>query len=234
MGNTFTASDWEFVRTRATATAAQVRAKGATVWDFAPLPPIPHSQLDNFTRETGFTLPADLAELVTRFAGGWKFYWCLHVKTMDKFLIPPVDMGQFGGNGDVPFIGATADETLLDRYRSFQSDIRKYLDDPETLKVIPSLFPLHRWDGGGGDYTVLRLDMSPARVYYLDHELMWPVDAEHVIGVGLREFVLGWAHLAFPSCDSHDCWVNPLTREPDANSSKADMWRKWIADANAV
>ena len=73
MGNAFTASDWELVRTRAITTAAQLRAKGATVWDFALLPPVPRSQLDDFTHQTGFALPGDFADLLTKFAGGWEF-----------------------------------------------------------------------------------------------------------------------------------------------------------------
>lgn len=169
MGKAFTASDWELVRVRATAVGAQMRAKGATVWDFAPLPPVRKAQLDQFTRQTGLAMPGDFADLLTKFAGGWKFYWNLSVKKTDSWLKPPVFMGNFGGNAEVPFIGATAKETLLDRYHAFQFNIRNsYLDDPGALKVVPALFPLHTWDGGGGDYTVLRLDVSPARVYYLD------------------------------------------------------------------
>ncbi len=235
MGNTFTASDWELVRTRATATAVQLRAKGATVWDFAPLSPVPLAQLDGFTRATGFVLPGDFADLLTKFAGGWKFYWCLKVKKTDTWLQPPVSMGNFGGNAEVPFVGATVDETLLGRYRSFQSEIREtYLDNPETLEVLPALYPLHGFDGGGGDYTVLRLDVSPARVYYLDHEINWPVDDDHVLGTGFREFVLGWSNLGFPQCEHHRDWVNPQTREPDDTSANADTWRKWLADPNAA
>ena len=235
MGNAFTVSDWDLVRTRASTTASQLRAKGATVWDFAPLPPVPQSQLDDFSRKTGLALPLDFADLLTKFAGGWKFYWCLNVKKTDKWLKPAVFMGNFGGNAEVPFIGATTEGTLFDQYQGFQSEIHDtYLDDPETLRVVPALFPLHGWDGGGGDYTVLRLDVSPARVYYLDHEIAWPVDDEHALGTEFREFVLGWSNLGFPQCEYHSCWVNPESRQPDDKSANADVWRKWLADPNAA
>jgi hypothetical protein len=231
MANTFTASDWELIRKRAASTATQLRAKGATVSEFQPLPPISQQQLNQFARETGLVLPGDFSDLLTKFAGGWNFYWSLHVKHNKIWLKPTASVGTFGGNGEVPFIGASKDQTLLDLYRSFQTDIHgTYLDDPDTLKLIPTLFPLHGWDGGGGDYTVLRLDVSPACVYYLDHEIGWPVDNEHVIGRGFREFVLGWANLGFPQCEYHSRWVNPETRQPDDLGSKAESWRKWLSD----
>lgn len=234
MGNAFSTSDWDFIRSRAMTTGAQLQAKGATVWDFAPLPPIPRSQIDHFTRKTGFTLPGDFVDLLTKFAGGWKFYWGLYVKKTGAILESPVFMGNFGGNAEVPFIGATKKETLLDQYQSFQSEIQgSFFGDPETLKLIPALFPLHTWDGGGGDYTALRLDVSPARVYYLDHEIGHPIDDEHAIGSGFREFVLGWSNLGFPQCTYHSCWVNSQTRQPDDASANADIWRKWLADPNA-
>jgi len=235
MGNAFTASDWELVRTRAANTAARLRGKGATVWDFEPLPPVPRSQLDDFARETGLALPGDLADLLTKFAGGWKFYWCLKLKDTDTWLKPPSFMGSFGGNAEVPFIGATKKDAVLDQYHSFQAEIRNtYLDNPETLKVVAALFPLHGWDGGGGDYTVLRLDVSPARVYYLDHEVGWPVDDRHALGTGFREFLLGWSNLGFPQCEYHSCWVNPESRQPDDESANADIWRTWLADPGAA
>jgi hypothetical protein len=92
----------------------------------------------------------------------------------------------------------------------------------------PALFPLHTCDGSGGDYTVLRLDVTPAKVEYLDHELAGPVDDEHTIGIGFREFVLGWANLGFPQCEYHSCWVNPQTRQPADTSREADVWRGWL------
>jgi hypothetical protein len=87
MGNAFTISDWDLVCTRAATTAAQLRAKGATVWDFEPPPPVPQSQIEEFRRQTGLALPGDFTDLLTKFAGGWKFYWCLGLeKTRGLFL----------------------------------------------------------------------------------------------------------------------------------------------------
>lgn len=233
MGNAFTSSDWAMVQTNASTTAAQLRAKGAAVGDFTRLPPVPESQLVDFTRETGLAFPSDFADLVTKFAGGWKFDWCLHVKKTDRWLKPPAFVSNFGGNSEVPFIGATAAETLLDRYWAFQARIHStYLDDPDTLKVMPALFPLHSWDGGGGDYTVLRLDVSPSRIYYLDHEAEWAVNA--VIGEGFREFVLDWASLGFPECAYYRAWLNARTQEPIESRLKAERWRKWLADPHAT
>jgi|GEM_PF-2594328 len=257
MSKEFTSADWEFVKARANATAAQIRAKGATADDFVSLPPIPQSQIDDFARVTGYALPPDFVDFVTKFAGGWKFYWSLSLKNSNAWAeVPvdmgsfggnaeptlgnphmetPVDMGSFGGNAEVPFIGATPKTSLLDLYRSFQSEMgASYLNDQSTIELLPALFPLHSWDGGGGDYTVLRLDMKPARVYYLDHEIMWPIDDEHIIGRGFKEFVLGWANFGFPQCEYHSCWVNPQTQEPDDHSAKAETWRKWLADPKAV
>ncbi|HEX5245131.1 MAG TPA: hypothetical protein VFW23_17865 [Tepidisphaeraceae bacterium] len=235
MSKEFTSADWEFVEARANATAAQIRAKGATADDFAALPPIPQSQIDDFARATGYALPPDFVDLVTKFAGGWKFYWSLSLKNSNVWAKVPVDMGSFGGNAEVPFIGATAKNSLLDLYRSFQSEIcASYLNDQSTIELLPALYPLHSWDGGGGDYTVLRLDVEPSRVYYLDHEIMWPIDDEHMIGRGFKEFVLGWANFGFPQCEYHSCWVNPQTQEPDDRSAKAETWRKWLADPKAI
>jgi hypothetical protein len=235
MGNAFTQVDWDLVQTRAGSVGAQLRAKGAEVWDFEPLPPVPRAQLEEFTRKTRIVFPSDFVDLVTNFAGGWNFSWCLFETKTGKWLKSPVFMGNFGGNAEVPFIGASTDETLLDRYESFQDEIRNSihnrnscLEDSETLRLLPALFPLHTCDGSGGDYTVLRLDVAPAKVYYLDHELAWPLDDEHTIGIGFREFVLGWANLGFPQCEYHSCWVNPQTRQPADTSREADVWRGWL------
>jgi hypothetical protein len=158
MGNAFTQVDWDLIRTRAGTVAAQLRAKGAEVWDFEPLPPVPRAQLEEFTRKTRIVFPSDFVDLVTNFAGGWNFSWCLCETKTGKWLKSPVFMGNFGGNAEVPFIGASTDETLLDRYESFQDEIRNSihnrnscLEDSEMLRLLSALFPLHTCDGSGGD-----------------------------------------------------------------------------------
>jgi hypothetical protein len=235
MGNAFMQTDWDLVRARANATARQLRAKGVTVSDFSPLPPIPTSQIVEFSDETGISLPTDFVELVTKFAGGWNFYWSLCIEEFGQWLKPPYFVGNFGGNSEVPFIGATREQTLLDQYRSFQNEIKNtYLSDPQTLELMPFVFPLHTWEGGGGDYTVLRLDTSPARIYYLDHEMMWPINDKHLVGSGFREFVLGWSNLGFPQFEYYSCWVDQRTKQPDDKSPNAQKWRNWLGDTEAA
>ena len=100
--------------------------------------------------------------------------------------------------------------------------------------MLPSLFPVHLFEGGGGDYLVLRLDVTPAKVYYLDHELVWQVDEDHVIGIGFGEFILSWANLGFPGCEYHSCWVNPQTHCLDGGSPNALAWLAWLAEPSAA
>jgi hypothetical protein len=190
-----------------------------------PLPPIPLSQVQAFSRATGHTLPPDFVDLVTKFAGGWNFYWALS-REDDTWLEPPVYMGEFGGNGEVPFIGATTETTLLDLYNNFQDEIRKgwRLND-DTKAILPALFPLQSWEGGGADFLVLRLDVSPAQVLYLDHEGAW---RGTVIGAGFREFLLGWANLGFPELASHESWAS--SGRPQDTGPAADQWRAWLAN----
>ena len=225
MGNTFTQADWEHVRARAVTVAGQLCAKGADVWDFEALPPVEQGQLDQFTRATGLALPNDLADLLTRFAGGWTFAWSLGFEEN-----PPVCMGTSGGNAEVPFIGATAASTLLDRYTAFQAEIRQgYRLEAGTEAMLPALLPLHTWDGGGGDYTVLRLNVTPAEVLFLDHERAWRAT---VIGTGFRDFVIGWANLGFPQTAYHFTWV--ASGRPDDASPTAERWRAWLADTSTA
>jgi hypothetical protein len=233
IGSTFTGSDWDLVRTRADATAAQLRAKGATADDFRPLPPVPESQLVDFNRQTGFSLPGDFAGLVTKYVGGWWFDWTMWRRDSDDRLRPPVRFGDRGGNAEVSFIGVTAKTTLLQLYEELRFEVRMRADDPSIVDGIRVLFPLHLFDGGGDDFTVLRLDVSATRIYYLDHEYGWMADDQHMRGLGFREFVLAWSNLGFPACEPYELWVNPETRTPDDSSPKAEIWRKWLADPHA-
>jgi hypothetical protein len=138
-------------------------------------------------------------------------------------------MGDDGGNSEVPFIGATATETLFDRYQAFQSELGPLVDYTDSLRALPALFPLHSYEGNNGSYAVLRLDVSPARIYYLYGSLGCPLDDEYWIGTGFREFLMRWSHLGFLAIHNCQHWVNFSTHQPDDAGAKAEAWRKWLA-----
>jgi len=240
MGSAFTKTDWEFVRNRAISIKAQLRAKGQPVdhflpGDFEPLPHIPMSQIEEFYSQTGYAFPNDFVDLVTKFAGGWRFYWSLCIsQTPFKCLEPPVYLGNFGGSSEAPFIGASKDNTLLKIYGEFQRNLSQHYRRPsEQIEIDPALFPLNDFEGGEGDMTVMRLDRIPTEIHFLDHEGGHCVYEKDLIGLGFREFVLSWADLGFPGCDYHRSWVNRQTHQPDHLSAKANAWRAWLADPNA-
>jgi len=228
MSDRFSEQDWSMVRERLNDVAAQFKSLGATVWPAELFPPVAEAQIKEFEASTTLSLPQDFADLVTRFAGGWKFYWCLARPKSDDWLKPPVFMGNFGGNGEVPFIGATASDTLLSLYRELQAEVTESIDDPESQAIVRASFPLHLFDGRGGDYTVLRLDTDPTEVLFLDHEAGWEVREDHVIGRGFRNFLLRWAEIGFPQTEYYNSWLDEEARLPDNASEKAETWLAWL------
>ncbi|MDQ2686834.1 MAG: SMI1/KNR4 family protein [Armatimonadota bacterium] len=235
MADNFTAADWNHLQERASTLTGQLQAKGVTVEPFNPMPPIPRSQVDDFEEQTGLRLPQDFVDLVTQFAGGWRFYWNLEVQADRRWLRPPAYMGDFGGNSEVPFIGASEGCPLLKLYNTFQEEIRDDApDDPDTLAALSAMFPLHLTDGGGGDYTVLRLDTSPVEVVYLDHESRRRLGDNRILGHGLSAFLRRWANLSFPQCEYHHSWVDASRREPDDESLRAQEWGAWLSNPSAA
>lgn len=229
MGSKFSQADWDFVTQTALAISRQLLAKGATVQPFRPFPPIPSEQIEEFTSVTGLVLPQDLTEFLTEFSGGWTFYWSLFSTAKDEFIQPPVTMGNFGGNSEVAFIGAAEGDSLLRRYQEFQAEIHDtYVDDPATLEALPAMIPLHAWDGGGGDYTVLRIDKSPAEVLYLDHETAWEIGQAGVLGTGFREFVLRWAEAGFLQMQYHLGWLNSHAQDEARATADDARLRAWL------
>ncbi|MFO0891418.1 MAG: SMI1/KNR4 family protein [Isosphaeraceae bacterium] len=234
----FTDADWQHLTARLNRVASCLKAKGATVWAPEFLPPIGRSQVDDFEAQTGLRFPEDLVDLVTKYTGGWKFYWNLCVETEGRWLEPPSRLANFGGNAETHFVGASQRETLLDCYRTFQEQIHEtYLvdsGDPETLRLMPKVFPLLVCEGGGADTLVLRLDTDPAEVVYLDHEYVYEIDEEHVLGRGLGEFLRRWADVGFPECGELDDLIDAPTRQIDGASQRAQDWLRWLDDPSAT
>ena len=130
-----------------------------------------------------------------------RYYWTLGVgpkyKT-ERFLKPPVFMGNFDGNGEVPFIGASARLSLLQVFTEFQAELDEFgPEEPEMREIARKSFPLHTCEGGGGDKVVLRLDLSPARVCLLNYETGWEFRDEFIICEGFGEFLRDGQRLAF-------------------------------------
>lgn len=230
----FTESDWRHLTARMAWVEGRLKAKGASARSPAVMPPVNQAQVDEFTSRTGLRLPQDLVDLVTKFSGGWSFSWDLHVKGDDRWLQPRAYIGDFGGNSEVPFIGASPESTLLDLYQEFQEDIQgtHFVDsgDAKSVEVMPSVFPLHLFEGGGGDYTVLRLDTSPCEVVFLDHEKVYRIDEKQVIGHGLSDFLRRWANVGFPSCEYLNLVIDKATRDIDDQSPTVKGWLRWLDD----
>jgi hypothetical protein len=175
---------------------------------------------------------------VTRYAGGWRYYWNLGVGPkykIERWLKPPVFVGDFGGNGEVPFIGASPARPLLEVFTEFQVELDDYgPEEPEMREIARKSFPLHTFEGGGGDKVVLRLDLDPARVCLLDHEAGWEFRDEFIICDGFGEFLTGWATLGFPECEDYSQWVDAERRRPMSSGPKFEAWLAWLADPAAA
>ncbi|MEW4571416.1 hypothetical protein AB1L88_26375 [Tautonia sp. JC769] len=234
----FAESDWRHLTSRMAWVEGRLKAKGATVRSPDLMPPVDRAQVDAFSDRTGLRLPQDLIDLVTGFAGGWSFSWNLGVAGTDRWLRPGVDVGAFGGNGEVPFLGASRETTLLDLYQQFQEEIHDtfFADagDAESLRRMPSVFPLHLFEGGGGDSTVLRLDTSPCEVVFLDHEKTYRIDEGQVIGRGLGDFLRRWANVGFVSCEYLDVFIDAEGRDIDDVGIAAREWIRWLDDPEAA
>jgi hypothetical protein len=240
MNDAFAESDWKALNDRMAWVEGRVHAKGGSVEGPIMLPPVDAKQVEAFTAATGLRLPQDLVDLVTRFAGGWSFSWMLYDREADREIAPPLEsrISIFGGNSEVPFVGATRDETLLDLYRQFQEQIGDtfFVDDGDerSRELMPSVFPLHFCEGGGADYTVLRLDTSPCEVVFLDHDAVYAIDDEHVIGRGLGDFLRRWAAVGFPSCEYLlDGVVDPERGVIDEAAPVVRDWLRWLDDPEA-
>jgi hypothetical protein len=218
----FTEADWQLVCERAATLVEQLGAKGARARPMRPLPPMRPEWVGEWEKETGLRLPADFVDLLTKFAGGWWFHWDLYSAQKGVRLQPPVCPARSGGNPEVPLLGC---------YSEFQVTLNETpIEDEETLAVQKAFYPLYEFEGGGGDYLVLRLDKTPAEVVYLDHEKDWAVGEEQIICRGFGEFLRRWARMGFPACSSFENWVNPQTRMPDDESDQVKAWWAWLAD----
>jgi hypothetical protein len=231
----FTASDWQHLTSQMAWVEGRMRAKRLTVDSPQFLPPIPGSQVEAFTRETGFLLPDDLIDLLTKFAGGWSFYWCLCAEAEDRWPEPAGYVSTFGGNGEVPFIGASRENTLLSLYNEFQHLLqRTMLVEPEfahTMKVMTAVLPLYSCEGGGGDFTVMRLDTSPCEILFLDHADCYDIHSKSIIGRGLTDFLRRWANIGFPSCDHIASHVDRTSGCINSQSAEVQKWLGWLSDA---
>lgn len=228
----FSQQDWERVHDRLTTAAVDLQAVGASVAPPQILPPIPESQLLEFQASTGLALPEDLSQMLTRFSGGWYFSWNLSTKLQESQIDRSFDVGGSGGNGEVQFIGADESSTLLSRHQELQDFAERWIGNQETRNIIKSSFPLHLFEGGGGDLALLRLDKSPAEIVYLDHEMGWEFGDEHVVARGFRYFLLGWAELAFPGLSYHRSWTSGDGTILEPSSEKAKKWLAWLKTRN--
>lgn len=236
MGDSWEKADWEFVEGRIRTVQSQLRAKGARIFEYQPLKPIPGQQLAAVEKKAGHLFPPDFVDLVTKFTGGWKFGWGL-VKaekwTEPLKTIPPF-AGTFGGNAEVFFIGGSAKTPLFQHYDYLQKQMIEWDFSGELDRNIArALFPLHTFEGGGGNFSAIDLRSTPTRVYYLDHEIAHCMDEEHLIGVGFREFVMAWARLGFPELGTYSCFTNSTTHLPDDSTPEAKAWLEWLADPKA-
>ena len=212
----------------------RILAKGGEVEGPELLPPIPLSQVDEFKRFTGLSLPKDFVETVTQFAGGFWFAWSLYEVRCTLRQEFPLR----GGNREVPFIGISETKSLIEVYSEFQDECltgacnwihRSEFDDNEdillTRVTLRYCFPLYSFCGGGGDFLVLRFDTEPSQILYLDHEWGFSVNGRAILGCGFADFVTAWSNLGYPEVDRYSVFFD---EGRGAISDETEMARDWI------
>jgi len=216
--------------------ARRVLAKGGEVEGPDLLPPIPLSQVDEIERFTGLSLPKDFVETVTQFSGGFKFAWSLRSNMNQKF---PLE----GGNWEVPFIGVSETKSLLEVYKEFQEGFLtgacnwiywSEFDDNEDIRLTRSAlrycFPLYSFCGGGGDFLVLRFDVKPSQILYLDHEWGFSVSGRAVLGCGFVDFVTIWSNLGYPEVDRYSVFFDEDKGAISDETEMAREWKRWLKE----
>ncbi len=219
----------------------RVAAKGGEIQKPEIFPPVPPSQVEEFERATGLRLPTDFVDVVTNYTGGFRFAWSLYnIYDKSKYILTKTAIR--GGNWEVPFIGASQRKSLLDLYQELQNEFlgscnwifRSEFDDnediQETRKVIPYCFPLYLFSGGGGDYTVLRIDVEPAQIIYLDHEWGFSVRDRAILGRGFVDYVTTWSNLGYPEVDRYCGFFEETTGTLSDTGSLAQEWMKWLSE----
>jgi hypothetical protein len=227
MEEAFTQDDWLQITDRVVAVSYFLRQKKCDVNLFRALPPVEKSQVGEFQRKTGLRFERDFQDFVKSCAGGWRFSLSLFLDNKSGPLEPPVKMGTFGGNSNADFIGASENFTLLQAYEEFQTIARdSYIENEETLAILPALFPLQLSEGGGADFTVLRLDMKPAEVHFLSHDEDYALrENSSLLARGFRQFLLRWSSLGFLSLE------HVGAGEDDPVKTRA--WWDWLSDPTA-
>jgi hypothetical protein len=217
----------------------RILLKGGKVREPEILPPIPVSEVDEFETVTGLCLPKDFADMVVNFGGGFGVAWSLY-NVYDQNRDVLIRASARGGNWEVPFIGATERTSLLDLYHKFQHDFhtvcswifsRDFDDDEDTQecrRVIPHCFPLYLDGGGGGDYTVLRIDTDPAQILHLDHEWCFCVRGRAVLGSGYADYVTRWSTLGYPEVNGYSDFYSEEIRTLDVAGKTAKFWMQWL------
>ncbi|MCO6449239.1 MAG: hypothetical protein J5I90_00495 [Caldilineales bacterium] len=215
----------------------RISANGGEVEGLEILSPIPLSQVDEFNRLTGLSLPEDFVETITKFAGGFYFAWSLYEASGDSDWSFPWR----GGNWDVPFIGASKAKPLIEVYNEFQNGFltgsynwihRVEFDDNEdillTRATLRQCFPLYLDCGGGGDFLVLRLDTDPSQILYLDHEWGFSVSGRAILGYGFVDFVTLWSNLGYPEVDRYSIFFDEERWTINDETEMALEWISWL------
>ncbi len=214
----------------------RVSAKGGEVEGPKVLPPIPFSQVDEFKRSTGLSLPEDL-ETVTQFSGGFWLAWSLY-KVRNN---PRQEFPLRGGNWEVPFIGVSEPKSLTEVYNEFQDEFltgacnwihRSEFNDNEDVQLTRAAlrycFPLYSFYGGVGDFLVLRFDTRPSQVLYLDHEWGFSVSGRAILGCGFVDFVTVWSNLGYPEVDRYSIFFDERKGAISSETEMALAWIRWL------
>ena len=229
---------WERWVSRMHWISERVRAKGGEVEGPEIWPPVSLSQAKEFKHITGLSLPEDFVEMITKFSGGFRFAWSL-----DDCNDLRKDFPVSGGNWEVPFIGVSEQRPLVEVYLEFQKEFREgalnwiyhaefdhHEDIRLTRHVLPYCFPLYVFYGNGGDFLVLRFDVEPSQVLYLDHEWGFSVRGRALIGKGLREFMETWSKLGYPEVDRYSVFFDEDKGMISAENKVGQEWIRWLEE----
>lgn len=217
---------------------SRVLAKGGRVDQLVVFPPAYQSAVESFEQEIGYRLPKDFVTMLLRETGGFRFAW-----SFGAAAVPDHADGN-GGNAEVAFVGLEEFGSLATIYRDFQNRLKRtYLYSPDydsdreflmTRRVLNRCIPLYQDYSSEGDYLVLRCDVEPAEVLFLDHELGYPTHGRAVVGRGYRDFLDNWSQLGFPRFNTHSRFINVETGCLDHTIVASREWKAWLNNDERV
>jgi hypothetical protein len=217
---------------------SRVLEKGGRVDQLTVFPPTSQSTVESFEHEIGYRLPEDFVYMLRQETGGFWFAWSFGLASV------PIHSDGNGGNVEVAFVGLEEFGSLSTLYRDFQGRLRRtYLYSPDydndrealiTRRVLTRCFPLYMDYSSEGDSLVLRCDVEPAEVLFLDHEIGYQTHGGAVVGRGYREFLDNWSQLGFPRFNPRSRFINVATGCLDHSIEASLQWKAWLSNDEQV